>query len=209
MTENNPLSIALYGPTDPSLRPLPESATALLRQLECPPRLAIHLRIVHDVATQVADWMSRHYPALVFDREAVLFGAATHDIGKTIHVNELVVSGGKAHEEAGPGLLRSLGVSPRLARFAGTHSAWHLPGITVEDLMVSLADKSWKSKRKPDLEVMVIAELTRAAGGEEWEHFLALDELLTRIGRDSDRRIALQSSFPVDTVHRRALVTTP
>ena len=52
----------------------------------------------------------------------MLFGAATHDIGKTPHPAEL--SGpGSAHEEAGRELLLSLGGSPRLARFAATHAS--------------------------------------------------------------------------------------
>ena len=195
MTVTNPLSRALYSTTDPPLRPLPVSATELLLRLDCPPRLAIHLRIVHHVATEVADWMHENYPTLTFDREAVLFGAATHDIGKTVHVSELTVPG-KAHEEAGPALLAGLGVRADLARFAGTHSSWSAPGITIEDLMVSLADKSWKNKRVSELEDLVIERLTRVAGQEKWAAFLALDGLLSRIGKDADQRMALQTSFP-------------
>jgi HD domain len=193
----NPLSRALYDTTDPPLRLLPAAATSLLLQLDCPPRLAVHLRIVHDVATQVADWVRRHYPALAFDRDAVLFGAATHDIGKTVHVIELTKSGSE-HEEAGRALLLDLGVSPDLARFAGTHTSWSAPGITVEDLLVSTADKSWKNKRVPELEDLVVEQLSRADSRAKFAHFLAFDELFTRIGRDSDRRMALQSSFPVE-----------
>jgi hypothetical protein len=197
VTVTNPLSRALYGTTDPPLRPLPASATELLLRLDCPPRLAVHLRIVHDVATQVADWMHENHPALAFDREAVLFGAATHDLGKTVHVGELTKSG-KAHEEDGPALLVSLGVRADLARFAGTHSSWSAPGITIEDLMVALADKSWKNKRISELEDLVIERLTQVSGREPWAEFLALDGLLSRIGKDSDQRMALQTSFPVD-----------
>ena len=36
--------------TDPGLRPLPERVSLLLRELDAPPRLAAHLRAVHDVA---------------------------------------------------------------------------------------------------------------------------------------------------------------
>lgn len=197
MTVTNPLSRALYGTTDPPLRPLPAPATELLLKLDCPPRLAVHLRIVHDVATEVANWMREHYPTLAFDRQAVLFGAATHDIGKTVHVGELTKSG-KSHEEDGPALLVSLGVRADLARFAGTHSSWSAPGTTVEDLLVALADKSWKNKRIAELEDLVIERLAQVSGREKWAEFLALDGLLSRIGKDADRRIALQTSFPVE-----------
>jgi hypothetical protein len=53
----------------------------------------------------------------------VLLGAATHDIGKAVHIAEL--SGpGSAHEEAGRQLLLAHGVSPELARFAASHASW-------------------------------------------------------------------------------------
>ena len=38
--------------------------------------------------------------------------------------------------------------------------------------------------------------LTRVAGQEKWAAFLALDGLLSRIGKDADQRMALQTSFP-------------
>lgn len=44
---------------EPPLRPLPERAAALLRSLGAPPRLAAHLRLVHDVAYELADWVER------------------------------------------------------------------------------------------------------------------------------------------------------
>ena len=47
----------------------------------------------------------------------MLFGAATHDIGKTMHVAELSAPGSE-HEEAGRQLLLAHGISPELARFA-------------------------------------------------------------------------------------------
>ena len=131
---------ALHDTADPPLRPLPDRVAQLLRDLDAPPRLAAHLRAVHDVAYQLVDWIAQRYPALQFDRDAVLFGAATHDIGKIAHIAEL--SGpGSAHEEAGRELLLAQGISPELARFAGTHAAWTGPDIGIEDLMVSVADK--------------------------------------------------------------------
>lgn len=127
----------------------------------------------------------------------MLFGAATHDIGKTAHVGEL--SGpGSAHEEAGRRLLLDHGVEPELARFAGTHAAWAAdPDVGIEDLLVSLADKVWKNKRVSELEDLVIGRLAGASGRPVWEEFLALDDLLVSLGAGADRRLAFQAVHPV------------
>jgi hypothetical protein len=76
-----------------------------------------------------------------FDRDAVLFGAATHDTGKAIHVAELAARA----------------------------------DVDVEDLLVSVADKVWKTQRISDLEQLVVDRL--AAG--------------------ADHRLRLQNSYPV------------
>ncbi|WP_246477312.1 HD domain-containing protein [Actinokineospora xionganensis] len=167
-----------------------------MTDLASPPRLGAHLRAVHDVAAQLVDWVARHHPTIEFDREAVLFGAATHDIGKTLHPEEL--SGpGSAHEQAGYDLLRARGVDERLARFARDHASWAGPGIGFEDLLVSLADKVWKAKRVPDLEQRVVEHLAAAAGQEPWEAFMALDDFLDALAADADSRLAFQASHPV------------
>lgn len=190
------LSRAMNGTVDPPLSPLPDRVTELLSEVSCPPRLAAHLRAVHDVAHRLVDWVERHHPGVVLDREAVLFGAATHDVGKTVHLDEL--SGpGSAHEEAGRTLLLGRGVSPELARFAATHASWLDRHVGLEDLLVSLADKIWKNKRVPDLEDLVVARLAEATGRAAWEEFLALDGVLTGIGDGADERLAFQASFPI------------
>jgi hypothetical protein len=196
VTTGDLLLQALYDGADPPLRPLPERAARLLRDLQAPPRLAAHLRLVHDVASQLVTWVTHQYPTLRVNSEAVVFGAATHDIGKTAHIGEL--SGpGSAHEHAGRELLRMLGISPELARFAATHAAWDEPGIAIEDLLVSVADKIWKNRRVPDLEDLVVARLAEASGREFWEEFLALDDILTSIGNGADQRLAFQACYPL------------
>jgi hypothetical protein len=187
---------ALTDPGEPPLRPLPDQVAQLLRDLDAPPRLAAHLRAVHDVAHQLVDWTARRHPAPRFDRDAVLFGAATHDVGKAVHPAEL--SGpGSAHEEAGRELLLAQGVSAELARFAGTHATWTGPDVGFEDLLVSVADKIWKNRRVPELEDLVVVRLTEASGRTAWEEFLALDDLLGSIGEGADRRLAFQALYPV------------
>ncbi|MEU3493237.1 HD domain-containing protein [Kitasatospora cineracea] len=180
---------------DLELLPLPDEAVALLTGAGAPPRLVAHLRLVHDVAARLADWTAERCPELAVDRSAVLFGAATHDIGKAVHRSEL--SGpGSAHEPAGRELLLAAGVAPELARFAAGHADWG-PSSTAEDLLVALADKVWKDKRVPELEDLLVGALARAGGGERWAWFLALDELLTAIGADADPRLAYQARHPL------------
>ncbi|MEH0938097.1 HD domain-containing protein [Micromonospora psammae] len=185
---------ALREPGVPPLRQLPAQVADLLVELNAPPRLAAHLRAVHDVAAQLTAWLTVHYPTLVIDREAVLFGAATHDIGKTVHVEELSGPGSR-HEQAGPQLLLDAGIEPSLARFAATHASWRTTAAEIEDLLVSLADKIWKAKRVPDLEQLVVDRLAAASGQEPWQAFLHLD----KIAMNADHRLAFQNGYPTVT----------
>ncbi|MEV4350090.1 HD domain-containing protein [Actinoplanes sp. NPDC049596] len=175
--------------TDPPFRPLPYEAAALLVELDAPPRLAAHLRAVHDVAVELTDWLGG-------DRDLILFGAATHDIGKVVHPEELSAPGTR-HEAAGHRLLLARGVEERKARFAGTHGDWHRPGIEFEDLVVSLADKIWKAKRVPDLEQLIVDRLAAAHAQEPWQAFMGLDDHLDRIAAGADARLAFQNTYPV------------
>ncbi|WP_240521662.1 HD domain-containing protein [Amycolatopsis vastitatis] len=171
---------------DPGFAPLPPRARELLESLGAPPRLGAHLRLVHDVAVTLTGWVRAD-----FDVPAVLFGAATHDIGKILHPAEL--SGpGSLHEVAGYSLLLSQGIEEASARFARTHGSWDAADVTFEDLLVSLADKVWKGKRVPELEQRVTARL----GGPAWETFLALDDELERIAAGADARLAFQAAYP-------------
>ncbi|MFF2547588.1 HD domain-containing protein [Kitasatospora sp. NPDC058063] len=182
--------------TTTDLPPLPPGVAELLRAVDAPPRLVAHLALVHEVAGEIVGFCAR--AGLAFDHEAVLYGAATHDIGKTVHPEELSAPG-SLHEPAGYALLLARGVPEHLARFARGHASWDGPGVTVESLLVSLADKAWKNKRVPDLEDLVVERLAAAGGQERWEAFLALDDLLTRIGEDAPRRLAVQAAHPVRT----------
>jgi HD domain-containing protein len=141
--------------TDPGVRPLPAAAEQLVRAMGAPPRLAAHLRAVHHLAAELTGWLAVRHPELDVDHDAVLFGAATHDIGKVIHIEELSGPGSR-HEAAGQRLLLDAGVEPRLARFAGTHGTWWAEGVELEDLLVSTADKVWKGKRVTDLDQSVV-----------------------------------------------------
>ncbi|MEW2513354.1 HD domain-containing protein [Streptomyces sp. NPDC046870] len=196
MTAGDTPSIATADLDDPPLRPLPERVALLLERVDAPPRLVAHLRAVHDVAAQLLAWVGLHCPRLEADAEAVLFGAATHDIGKVLHPAELSGPGAR-HEAAGRELLLEHGVPAALARFAGTHASWTAAGTGVEDLLVSLADKVWKNKRVTELEDLVVARLAETDGRPAWQWFMELDEVLTAVGEGADRRLAYQMSHPL------------
>jgi hypothetical protein len=195
VTTSRVLSIALQDTGRPALRPLPIEAAELLHRVDAPPRLVAHLRAVHDVAGQLLEWIAARNLDLGINPQAVLFGAATHDIGKTLHPAELSAPGAQ-HEEAGRELLLTQGVDSVMARFAATHAAWTTEEAGMEDLLVSLADKIWKNKRVPELEDLVVARLAGASGRSVWEEFLDLDSVLARIGDQADERLAFQMSYP-------------
>ena len=178
--------------TESTLRPLPAAAAELLGALDASPRLGAHLRAVHDVAWSLTDALGRRRPDLEFDTTAVLFGAATHDIGKVEHLAELSEPGHR-HEEAGRDLLLRYGVPAHLARFAGSHGRWDAPEATLDDLLVSLADKVWKGARIAALEERVGGHL----GGAPWEAFLVLDDVLQDLAAGADGRLAFQAAHPV------------
>jgi hypothetical protein len=182
-------------PDGSTLRPLPAEIATLLAALSAPARLAAHLRAVHDVAWQLTARLGAAHPALVFDRDVVRYGAASHDIGKVLHPGELTGPGSR-HEPAGYELLTARGVPHRLARFARTHASWTDRDTTIDDHLVSLADKIWKAKRVPDLEDRVIDALAAADGLERWEAFGSLDDILDELATGADARLAYQARHP-------------
>jgi hypothetical protein len=134
---------------------------------------------------------------LEFDEEAVYFGAATHDLGKAIHREELIQSG-RQHQQRGVELLKELGVPADRARFAWTHSNWNGPDpIQIEDLIVALADKCWKGKRIPELEALMTNALSEKTGKPHWECYAILDDLLQTLAADADANLKWQRRFPV------------
>lgn len=188
------LSHALTTTAGPGLRPLPDDVTALLLDLGAPPRLGAHLRLVHDVGCRLVAAVDGLWPGLVEDPDAVRFGAATHDIGKVLHPEELSEPG-SLHEQAGFRLLLERGFQEPLARFAATHASWHAEGVGAGDLLVSLADKVWKGHRVKDLEDTFAARVGDRTGQAPWEVFLDLDDVLAPVCDGADVRLAFQNDY--------------
>ncbi len=180
---------------DGSYAPLTDEALDLCRRIGAPPRLLAHLILVHDVARALVNGLKAAFPALKFDKDAVFFGAATHDLGKSIHREELSEPG-KLHELRGVELLKQYGVPDDLARFAYTHGNWkESRPVQMEDLIVALADNCWKGKRVPDLEALTTGTLAESTGEPQWQCYAVLDDLLQDLAADADARLEWQRSF--------------
>lgn len=176
-----------------SLPALPARVVALLQAEHAPPRLWAHLAIVHGVAIRLIADVRRAWPKLAFDADAVAFGAATHDIGKARHPEELSVPGVQ-HEAAGLALLLEHGVAPTLARFAESHGQ-RAATLAIEDLLVITADTVWKAKRSKELDDLVVKAIAEATKRPAWDVFMRLDALLARIAADADERLEWQGRF--------------
>jgi HD domain len=171
-------------------RPLTSAADALalLQELGAPPRLVRHHELVVEAAQMLLAGIRSALPASV-DQTEVLIGAALHDVGKTKHSSEMNAPG-SAHELDGEALLLAAGVAPRLARFSRTHARWTEPGVTLEDLLVSAADKLWRGKREPELEQLLISSLAQANGAQPWAMFERLDSVFEAVAAQGDDRLS-------------------
>jgi hypothetical protein len=159
------------------------------------PRLVAHLTLVHDVALRLVNSIVRRWhPTL--DAELVSFGAASHDIGKAVCVDELSEPGSR-HESVGRDLMLDAGISPSRARFGKTHATWDADEMTLEDLLVSLADQIWKGKRVEELEIRVARSIAANSGADQWVVFQNLADVLDEISSAAPARLVWQSRFEV------------
>lgn len=173
-------------------RDLPTDARQFLMTLKAPPRLVTYLALVHDAAAEILEALRDRWPHLRVDHDAVLFGSATHDIGKLLHGNELTGPGNQ-HEADGPGLLQQYGVSPERSRFARTHGTWcHEPNLALEDYLVALADHVWKGSRDGTLESKIAEQIAESLGIETWAAFMGLDETVSRVASHAESRLSWQ-----------------
>jgi len=166
---------------------------SVFQNFTVPPRLYAHSLLVHDVANKLIEAITGTWNNLNIDENLVFFGAATHDIGKCIHINELSEKGHK-HEQEGKLLLISLGVPEEKAKFAASHATWSEKS-TIKELCVSLADKIWKGSRIHDLEDLLIEKIATETKMEHWGIFSLLDSIIEDITRDADERLSFQNNF--------------
>ncbi len=163
-------------------------ALALLQELGAPSRLVRQHSLVVEAAEMLLAGLRAELPGSV-DTTTVLIGAALHDVGKMKHPSEMNEPG-NAHELEGEALLLAAGVAPHLARFSRTHARWAEANVTLEDLLVSAADKLWRGKREPELEQLLVQALASASGKQAWDVFAQVDSVFEEVAALGDDRLA-------------------
>jgi hypothetical protein len=61
--------------------------------------------------------------------------------------------------------------------------------VSLEELVVALADKLWKGVRHPGLEKLVIDAASQHRGVDSWELFVELDSIFERVAAEGDARL--------------------
>ncbi len=169
----------------------PEKITAILNNVNAPDRLKRHLHLVYSTAKEFLYLIKKEWPELELKEELILFGSATHDIGKSKIKNELYEHGNQ-HEKVGKQLLSELGFTESESRFTETHGNWQTPSLPLEDLIVILADKLWKGKRIYELEEKIGQIISSELQLNYWQLYTKFNAILEKISLGADERIAWQ-----------------
>ena len=164
----------------------PNEALLLLRSLNAPEKLLLHVALVSEAGELLLRGLSKRQLAL--DVDWVRCGILLHDAGKILHPEELSQKGAQ-HEPAGELLLLSHRVPPHIARGCLSHAQWQTMTCALEELLVALADKLWKGARVPELELRVIDAIAAKLNQERWDLFLELDALFEKIASGSEDRL--------------------
>lgn len=163
------------------------AAFDLLKSLNAPEHLVTHVTLVGEAASKIIECLGAH--KLDFDASFVEVGVVLHDVGKIRHTQEMHQKG-SMHEAEGEKILLGLGVDSKLARVCVTHGQWSNGGVSLEELLIALADKLWKGKRVQELEEQVIALVASSINAEYWELFTELDGCFESIASDGDERLS-------------------
>ena len=164
-----------------------QDAYALLISLDAPDRLLRHLKLVGEAA----DLLIYAFKGwdIEFDAQFIRLGAAIHDAGKAIFVEELDQPGSR-HEAAGQALMLAHGVQPEVAKCCVSHAAWEAEDISLEELVVALADKLWKAKREELLELRMIDVIAAKKGLSRWDMFVICDAAFEEIAAGAADRLS-------------------
>jgi hypothetical protein len=68
--------------------------------------------------------------------------------------------------------------------------------VSLEELLVALADKLWKGVRNSALEERVIDEVANATGRSRWDLFVELDSLFEEVAADGSSRLERSRTEP-------------
>lgn len=161
-------------------------AEALLGDLGAPSRLLTHVWLVGEAAEAILAHLRTLGVAI--DADFVRLGVALHDVGKILHPAELDGPGSQ-HEPAGERLLIQHDVDPKVARCCLSHARWSEMEVSLEELLVALADKLWKGVRQAELERRVIEGAAAQLGKDFWEVFVDLDTAFEEIAAEGPNRL--------------------
>lgn len=173
------------------MKSLPEEITKILKEKNAQGRLVRHLEIVHQTADLLLEAILRIWPNIKLNTGEILFGAASHDVGKVIVTNELYDKGSK-HTQDGYRLLLKYGFTHQWARFALLHEDWNDKERTLEEQLVSLSDNIWCGRRIDELEELVGQKIALLLGVDYWTVYPELDTILTELEKDSEKRLFYQ-----------------
>jgi len=163
-----------------------EAANRLLVQLGASQRLVRHVALVAEAGDRLLE--KARLLGVPIDAGLVRIGIVLHDAGKILIPAELDAPGGQ-HEPVGQSLLLEHGVSPELARVCLSHARWSEKPVSLEELLVALADKLWKGVRNTNLEERVIDGVAQALARNRWDLFLELDGLFEDIASEGVARL--------------------
>ena len=165
-------------------------AMRLLADVGAPLRLLRHAELVGEAADDLLAAFAKLKVPL--DGEFVRVGVVLHDAGKSIHREELD-GPGSAHEPAGERLLREHGATEDVARVCRSHAQWREVAVTLEELVIALADKLWKGARVAELEELVIDRAAAAAERDRWDLYPELDAVFELVAAGADQRLSRSS----------------
>lgn len=172
---------------------LPSDIQRMLDDLKCPTLLIRHLILVYNVGLLLTKKIKLEFPNLRLLEQEIIFGTATHDIGK-IRVKKELSEKGNQHEQVGYEILIAYGIEGNLARFTKTHGNWEQENLKMEDLIVSLADKIWKGKRIDKLEERIIKEISIHTNSDYWTVYSKMDRIISEICLGADERLNWQNN---------------
>jgi predicted hydrolase (HD superfamily) len=162
-------------------------AKALLRSLGAPDHLLRHVDLVGEAADQILAELQAN--SIKVNEQFIQIGVALHDVGKIEHPSEMTAPGNN-HEPTGEQMLLAAGASPEIARVSMSHARWSQMPVSLEELIVALADKLWKGVRVPELESMVITECASRSKRDYWQLFVGLDSSFEQIADHGSDRLA-------------------
>ncbi len=164
----------------------PEEAKSLLHSLGAPQHLLKHVELVGEAANQILFELRAN--KVEVDEQFILVGLVIHDVGKIAYPSEMTAPGSR-HEPRGVEMLLAAGASPEVARVSLSHARWSTMPVTLEELIIALADKLWKGVRISELENMVITECAARSRNDYWQLYVVLDSSFERIADQGPDRL--------------------